>query len=71
MTIYQQRRRKVSEAERKYRGKGKKPAMRLISLRLENDIYDYFANQPSPNLQAKIRKALREYIQTMEMKEND
>ena len=61
----------MSETERRYRGKGKKPAMRLISLRLESDIYDYFVNQPNPNLQAKIRKALREYIQTMEMKEND
>lgn len=58
----------MSEVERRYRGKGKKPAMRLISLRLENDIYDYFANQPSPNMQAKIRNALKDYIQIMESK---
>jgi len=68
MTIYQQRRRKVSETERRYRGKGKKPAKRLISLRLEPDIYDYFENLPSPNMQAKLRNALREYIQ---IKENE
>lgn len=61
----------MNETERRYRGKGKKPAKRLISLRLDSDIFDYFESLPNPNMQAKIRNALREYVQTMEMKEND
>lgn len=56
----------MSDTERRYRGKGKKPAKRLISLRLEPDIYDYFESLPSSNMQAKLRNALREYIQSKE-----
>jgi uncharacterized protein (DUF4415 family) len=53
-----------------FRGKNKKPTMKLISLRLDKDIYDYFKSIPTPNLQSKIRGALREYILIKE-KQND
>jgi uncharacterized protein (DUF4415 family) len=49
---------------RKGRGKGKKPALKLISLRLEPDVYDYFAEVQGANMQAKIRSALREFVQS-------
>lgn len=54
------------QAVKRVRGKGKKPAMVLLSLRLEPDVYKFFNEVEGGNLQAKIRNALKEYIDIKE-----
>lgn len=58
----------IEEVKKRVRGKGKKPAKVLISLRLDPDVFEFFDNIPTPNLQLKIRNALREYISIKESK---
>lgn len=54
------------QAVKRVRGKGKKPAMVLLSLRLEPDVYKFFNEVEGNNMQAKIRNALKEYIDIKE-----
>jgi uncharacterized protein (DUF4415 family) len=47
---------------RKGRGKGKKPALSQVTLRLDADVYEYFKTNYPTKFQATIRDVLRAYI---------
>jgi uncharacterized protein (DUF4415 family) len=48
--------------EKKVRGLGKKPAKKLVSIRLDNDVYNFFKTQYPARVQATIRAVLTEYV---------
>lgn len=48
--------------EKKVRGLGKKPAKKLVSIRLDNDVYDFFKTHYPARVQATIRAVLTEYV---------
>jgi hypothetical protein len=50
------------EKKRKGRGLGKKPALACTSLRLPQEVMDYFDTHYPMSKQAKMRKVLTEYV---------
>jgi len=48
--------------KRKGRGVGKKPALFCTSLRLSQEVMDYFNDHYPHSMQAKIREILTEYV---------
>ena len=47
---------------KKHRGKASKPNLKLISLRLDEDVIDFLNRRLDKNLQVTIRKILRGYV---------
>jgi len=47
---------------KKHRGKASKPNLKLISLRLDEDVIDFLNQRLDKNLQVTIRKILRGYV---------
>jgi hypothetical protein len=50
------------EKKRKGRGLGKKPALACTSLRLSQEVMDYFDTNYPMSKQAKMREVLTEYV---------
>jgi uncharacterized protein (DUF4415 family) len=50
------------QTKRKGRGVGKKPALFCTSLRLSQEVMDYFNDHYPHSKQAKIREILTEYV---------
>jgi uncharacterized protein (DUF4415 family) len=50
------------KTKRKGRGVGKKPALFCTSLRLSQEVMDYFNDHYPHSKQAKIREILTEYV---------
>lgn len=52
----------TEQQKKKGRGPGKKPALFCTSLRLSQEVMEYFNTQHPYNKQAKIREILTEYV---------
>jgi uncharacterized protein (DUF4415 family) len=62
----------MNEAEkRKGRGKGKKPALGMISLRIDKDVLDFYKTHYKSNVQKKLREVLTEYVATLKEKQSE
>ena len=46
---------------RKYRGVGKKPALVLMSIRIDTDVYDFFNEHYPTRVQAMMREVLANF----------
>lgn len=52
----------TDEAKRKVRGKGKKPALVAVSLRIDKDVLEYFKKHHTANVQGAMRAVLANYF---------
>lgn len=48
--------------KRKGRGKGKKPALGMISLRIDREVLEFYRTHYKSNVQKKLREVLTEYV---------
>jgi hypothetical protein len=62
----------MNETEkRKGRGKGKKPALGMVSLRIDKDVLDFYRTHYKSNVQKQLRAVLTEYVNQFKEKQSE
>jgi uncharacterized protein (DUF4415 family) len=51
-----------TQVKRRSRGKGKKPALGMTSLRIDVEVLEHFRTHHKSNMQKKMREVLTQYV---------